>query len=151
MSESARDGRFRNDAQQACYHRVRDIIVEAFGERAVADPDRPSFRVSRGSTAVDTTVYAFGSDAVVHSRALIVHGAERDAHLLELLLRQNAKLVYGTFAIDGDGAIVFIHATPAAAVTSDGLRRQIESMLEVADHFDDFIQGQWGGERTTDR
>jgi hypothetical protein len=151
MSETSRDGQFRNNAQRECYQRVSAFMRDAFGDQVVADADRPSFRVSRGSAAVQTTVYAFERDAVVHSRARVVRGAQREAPLLELLLRQNAKLVYGAFAIDGDGDIVFIHATPAAAVTREGLQRQITSMLEVADHFDDFITGQWGGEREVDR
>jgi hypothetical protein len=145
-----RDAQFRHVAQRACYWHVAEIVDSAFPDQVTADPERPCFIVARGSTAVHVTVYALGEDAVVHMRAQVVRGGHRDEQLLDLLLRQNAKLVYGTFAIDAQGDIVFTHATPAVAVTRESLQRQLATMLDVADHFDDFIQGQWGGARAID-
>ncbi|MBL8140057.1 MAG: YbjN domain-containing protein [Acidobacteria bacterium] len=107
-----------------------------------------------GSTAVDITVYAFEAEALVHLRALVVHGARRDVDLYDTLLRQNAQLVVGAFSVDADGDIVVTHTIPAAAVTEetlDAFARGVINVLDVADHFDDFIQGRWGGQRTIDR
>lgn len=165
---------FRNDSQRDCYEYVAQLLGEIFGDGVVVHPDLPTFRVLMGSTAVDLTVYAFERDAVVHLRALVVHGARPDLDLYETLLRQNAKLVAGAFSIDADGDIAFTHTIPvlSAADTakpsdsgSDGkardrprppitrasLERDVVNVLDVADHFDDFIQGRWGGQRTIDR
>lgn len=142
---------FANTVQEACYERVADILREAFGQLLIVDPDRPAFRLSHGSSAVDVTVYPVGPGAFVHLRALVVHGARRDQALAEKLLQQNAVLLRGAFGLEADGDIVFVHSMAAPAVTDEELRESVVAMLGVADHWDDIIKSGWGGLVTADR
>lgn len=143
---------FESQVQRDVHERVGAWMNELFGERAAPRDDGPGFRAHFGSTSVDVSVSALGSnEAVILARAAVVSGATIDAELMRFLLDKNCEVRFGAFGIDKDGDVVFQHAIVGSACQKEELKASVQAVMLVADLCDEQIVARWGGHRAIDR
>ena len=141
---------FETSAQEECYRRVTDWL-ERVRYRIEADPDEPVLTVRAGSSVVRLRVYPWGkADATIRIRAQVVIGAPLDPELTEFLLRENARLQFGGFGLDGDGDIVFEHSLVGSTCDVDEILSALAAVSMAADAYDNRIVERWGGRRAID-
>lgn len=142
---------FKSLAQKECFERVSVMMKEIFGERAFVHADEPVILAKEGSALAMVVVGAWGDDdAVIKTRCYVVQGARLDENLKTFLLRENADMRFGGFAIDDDGNIIFQHGIAGADCCKDELKASVLSTLFLADEYDDKIVSRWGGRRALD-
>jgi hypothetical protein len=143
---------FSNKTQEEVYGRVKGWMKDVFGDFAQAREDAPAFGVFVGSALAEVWVAPWRTDdAVVVARSFVVTGVEMRQDLLEWLLKENGKLMFGGFALDDANNVVFSHSMPGAGVDRAELKASVMAVLTSADRYDDEIRARWGGQRAVDR
>lgn len=135
-------------AQRACYEKVVPWLKELFGSYAMVRNDIPVIQVTIGSALATVRISPWGEDdATISSRAYVVTGVELSADLMHFLLRENDKMRFGAFGVDGDENIFFEHTIVGSSVDKDELKGSVMAVVITADQYDDQIVTQWGGQR----
>src|SRR5262249_9065680 len=133
------------------HERVGAWMKDIFGDKAAPLEGKGGVRLSFGSTSVDVTVSAWGSnEAVILARAVVVSGASIDADLMRYLLEKNCEVRFGAFGVDKVGDIVFQHAIIGSACQKEELKASVQAVMLVADLSDEQITARWGGRRAID-
>jgi hypothetical protein len=138
-----------SEAQQKCAREIHRSLLDWAGNvkyQGDANEDTLMF-VLRGPLA-STVVRVESSEladplVMVHSR--IVKGAEINSDLCEFLLRTNANILLGSFAISDDGDIAFMHSF-LHPPTEDELSTVIAVMAYIAEEYVGQIISIAGGE-----
>jgi hypothetical protein len=94
---------------------------------------------------VDIQVINFGSKVAVRSVAPVSIGSRLEPDLFRFLLEKNASFVFGAFGLAPHGVVVFSHTILASSLDAEELGASVNSVLIMADKFDDEIVGRWGG------
>jgi hypothetical protein len=142
--------RFISQAQKDCYKQCARIMVAVFGDAVQASMDAPEFSVAAGSARVDVIVTPWRDTAIVAAMAVVVQKPAIDYDLRAFLLAENLQFDLGGFGINQQGDVVFKHATIGTALSEDSLRASVQTVMLIADQYDDRIQARWGGQRATD-
>ena len=143
--------RFTTQAQRETFDKVHVYIEELFGKVAEEVEKAPVLLVALGSAAAAITVQPWGDDdAVITVRAHVVFGARVDQDLCCFLLHENTRLHFGSFALSGQGDVVFEHDLLGSTCPLPALKNAVLSVLKTADVYDDQIQARWGGQRALD-
>jgi hypothetical protein len=142
---------FQNEAQRVVYDRVRTFMEQQWG-RFGSHPAQPYFALDRGSARTVVRVDPWHEhDAIVRVISWVVTGADTsDPSLLRFLLELNHSAQFGAFGIDPEGDIFFTHSMVGSTLDREELAASVESVLEIADRYDDEIQSRWGGMRALD-
>lgn len=110
-----------------------------------------SFTLTGGSASVMVVVRPFNEEeCYVEILSNVVSGADITSDLMSFLLRKNAELHFGGFAVLFDGTVVFSHTVPALGLTKEGLTMAVNAVAVVSDHYDDEIVAMAGGKRAAD-
>jgi hypothetical protein len=110
-----------------------------------------SFTISRGSTQVMIIVRAFTkTETCVECTANVVTGAKVDDKLMNFLLRKNAELHFGSFALLFDNTISFSHSITGTNLDNNELTITLNAVAIIADYYDDEIVKIAGGFRALD-
>lgn len=138
---------FKTKAQERAHKKLRQYIKEAFGDEIFREVgDRPAFFGVQGSAIVNIQTRPWGQDdAVIGVMSCCVRDVEKTPDLLEYLLKENYKLRFGAFSLDGDGDICFEHAITGASLDKNELVASVKSVANAADQYDDIIIRRWGG------
>jgi hypothetical protein len=142
---------FQNDAQRLAYERVRSFMEQQWG-RFGSHPTQPYFALDRGSARAVVRIDPWHErDAIVRVISWVVTGARTsDASLLRFLLECNHTALFGAFGLDPEGDVFFTHSMVGSTLDQEELVASVESVLEIADQYDDEIQRRWGGMRALD-
>jgi hypothetical protein len=152
--EVRREMKFDSIIQEAVYRKVQQFLYELFARRDdVAEvPRSPSFRVIKGSAVTYIDVTPLGeNEASVTVRCALVSGARVNKELLEFLLRENAALRFGAFAIDSRNDVIFSHSIVGSTLNREELGASVHSVMEVSDKYDDKVIAQFGGTTSLSR
>lgn len=103
-----------------------------------------------GSTHVEVRVIDFGGRVAVRSVAPVAIGSRLDAELMRFLLNKNASLVFGAFGVNEQDTVVFTHTILASSMDVEELGASVNSVLLMADQYDDQIVRHWGGKTMRD-
>lgn len=143
---------FESDAQRQCYERVKGLMRQMFGEQAMPNPDAPFLGLTHGSAYLTVGVLARGDHAIVSVVSYPVTDIEPNLELYKYLLRLNAELYFGAFAVDPeDNSIIFSHRLYGDTLDREELEWAIGAVAGTADEQDDEIVKRWGGLRALDR
>jgi hypothetical protein len=142
---------FQNNAQHLAYERVRAFMEQEWG-RFGSHPTQPYFALDRGSARAVVRIDPWHErDAIVRVISWVVTGARTsDATLLRFLLDCNHTALFGAFGLDPEGDVFFTHSMVGSTLDREELVASVESVLEIADQYDDEIQRRWGGMRALD-
>lgn len=143
--------RFLTDQHQSTYKRVARHLIGLWGDRVEASLELPAFSVTAGSARVDIQVIAWRDNAIVRARSTVVSRAAVDFDLMEFLLFENAAMDVGAFALTRGGDVVFQHSILGLSCEAHEVRLTVQTVMHVADQYDDRIQARWGGQRAIDR
>jgi hypothetical protein len=106
-----------------------------------------NYRLIRGSAVLYLSVEDWGMrDVMVRCTSYVVMGATIDSELLAFLLEANAKIPFGSFAIDDDKDILFEYALIATNSARYELKEAIKAVAKAVDDYDNKIINRWGGE-----
>lgn len=129
--------------------RVIEVLDEHFP--GYLKYDNGSFAISRGSTHVSIVVRHFlKGETIIESTANVVAGANIDQKLMNFLLRKNAQLHFGSFALLFDGTITYSHSISGSNLDSNELITSLSTVAFIADYYDDVIVEKYGGKRSSD-
>lgn len=103
------------------------------------------FILQRGSTHVDVQVISYNNLPAVRSMAPVTIGSRIDMDLMRFLLLKNAGLPFGAFGLDQRGVVGFSHTILATSMDKEELSASVNTVLVLADEFDDQIVARWGG------
>jgi len=142
---------FQSEAQRLAYERVRSFMEQEWG-RFGSHPTQPYFALDRGSARAVVRIDPWHErDAIVRVISWVVTGARtNDPTLLRFLLDCNHTALFGAFGLDPEGDVFFTHSMVGATLDREELVASVESVLEIADQYDDEIQRRWGGMRALD-
>lgn len=136
---------FRTEAERVD-SRVQKCLQEMQDLKSVRMEDG-NYRLIRGSAVLYLSLHTWGMrDIMVRCTSYVVVGASIDADLLSFLLRANAEIPFGAFAIDEDGDILFEYALIATHATRFELKEAIKAVAKAVDDYDNKIINRWGGE-----
>jgi hypothetical protein len=142
---------FKTKGQQACYEKVATLLEKLFGELAIPRPQGPGWGISMGSSFTQVWIGTWGEDdALIQVRAYVVMGAEVTPDLMEFLLKENDKMIFGAFGLDNDKDIFFEHTILGSSCDKSTLKASVMSVINNADQYDDQIVSRWGGRRASD-
>jgi hypothetical protein len=137
--------------QRATYERILPWMRELFGGLASESAAALSLSVRVGSAVAETHVGPWGhQETTITTRARVVEGAEITLGLLHYLMRKNLEVRFGAFALDEDGTIVYSHSIVGSTCDREELRASVNSVVAIADQYDDEIVEMAGGRRATD-
>jgi hypothetical protein len=142
---------FQCEAQRLTYERVRTFMEQEWG-RFGSHPTQPYFALDRGSARAVVRIDPWHErDAIVRVISWVVTGARTsDPTLLRFLLDCNHTALFGAFGLDPEGDVFFTHSMVGSTLDREELVASVESVLEIADQYDDEIQRRWGGMRALD-
>ncbi|PKL77553.1 MAG: hypothetical protein CVV27_05120 [Candidatus Melainabacteria bacterium HGW-Melainabacteria-1] len=130
--------------------RVRGRIQKSLREMSDIDAmqlEDGNYRLIRGSAVLYLSIEDWGMrDVMVRCTSYVVMGATIDAELLSFLLEANAKIPFGSFAIDDDQDILFEYALIATNSARYELKEAIKAVAKAVDDYDNKIINRWGGE-----
>ena len=130
--------------------RIRSKIEKSLKEMPDIDAvqmDDGNYRLIRGSAVLYLGVEEWGMrDAMVRCSSYVVIGATIDKDLMEFLLEGNAKIPFGSFAIDDDRDILFEYSLIATNSSRYELKEAIKAVAKAVDDYDNKIINRWGGE-----
>ena len=143
---------FETAAQKVCHNKISLWMNELFADVPwEALDDEPGFGLFMGSAWAEVHVYPWGDDdSVVNIRSTVVSGADLSCDLQNFLLRENAELRFGAFALNESGDVLFEHTIVGSTCDPAELEASVREVLETADDYDDKIVERWGGERALD-
>lgn len=109
--------------------------------------DTATWLVVRGSAVMLVALANMGVREIqLNLRSNVVIGADIQPDLLAYLLQANANILFGGFALDEEGIIVYRYATIATQAGSGQIREAIRSFAKTVDDYDNKIIRKWGGE-----
>ncbi len=129
--------------------KVKEILDKYFkGYMSFGDS---SFAITRGSTQVMIQIKHFLKDeTIVVCLSNVVRGARIEQDLMHFLLRKNAELQFGAFALLFDGTVTFSHSIAGSNLDSNELITALSSVAFISDYYDDVITEIAGGKRASD-
>jgi len=142
-----------NDAQRACFDKILPWLQE-LPHGLTLDPDarNPTVYVAYGSACALVEVLPWhDGDTIIHTRSYVVTQVQLVPGLMEYLLRENDRLLFGAFGIDEDGDVFLNHAIVGSECDRAELLTSVNAILTLADDYDDAIVSRWGGRRAVDR
>ena len=144
---------FKNQIQKEIYMKVKDWLLEAFGEmRVTILESRPAIVVKHGSALAQVHVLTWGDDETnIITRSYVVSGAEIDEELMRFLLHENEKKRFGAFGLDEDDDIIFEHTIVGSTAQRMDVVYSVHAVISTADEFDDKIISRWGGKSALDK
>jgi hypothetical protein len=143
---------FQTSAQQACYERISPWMYELFGGSVLTFGDEPLFIINFGSAVTSTRVMPWeGDDALITTRSYVVTDIEIAPELAYYLLRENNGIRFGRFALDSENDVVFEHSLVGSTCDQIELAYSVNTVVKLADDYDDEIVNRWGGKRALDR
>ena len=143
---------FDTPAQQKIYERIRPMVKEIFGEMISENSEAPVFAIQMGSAYTVMAVQPWRADeAVVVAWSWVVTGAEMTPDLMRFLLNANLGMVFGAFAVDEAGDIMFRNTIVGSTCDRAEIKHLVMAVMATADEFDDKIVARWGGQRAVDR
>lgn len=129
--------------------KVANILTDHFPE--YMSFGNGTFTISKGSTQVMINVRHFLKDeTVIVCFSNVVRGAKVSTKLMHYLLRKNAELHFGAFALLFDGTITFSHSITGKNLDSNELVTTVSSVAFIADYYDDILVEMAGGKRAKD-
>jgi hypothetical protein len=142
--------RFKHEVHEDTFNRVQEYLGELF-EEPYHDPEEGHFYVRYGTTVLEISIEAYGSDeAVVTIMSYCVQDVELAEELLLGLLELNHQLAFGHFSLV-DGDIFFSHSLLGRDLTPRALLRAITAVATLADDYDDRIVEKYGGQTALER
>jgi hypothetical protein len=143
---------FESDAQRICYKNVSVWLREIFGEFVFDREDAPILAIQKGSALAEIGVFPWrDDDAVVSVRSWVVTGCDIRPDLLDFLLKENNKFLFGAFGLDDVNQIFIQHSIVGSTCDKPELRASVMAVAAMADDYDDVIVSRWGGETAQDR
>lgn len=137
---------FETQAQQEVFQKIEPWLRDMFGVFFQKRNDAPYFGISIGSAFVHVGVQPWGADnAAITSRAYVALNVDIHPDMLLFLLRENDRMRFGAFGLDGDNDIFFEHTLPGMTCGIDELKSSILAVGQAADQYDDQIVSRWGG------
>ncbi len=144
--------KFETLKQEACYEKVERWMREVYGNFPCPKNDTPGFALFMGSALVEVLVFPWGeNDTVINTRSYVVTDTELTPDLMRFLLRENSNMRFGAFGVDERGYIVFEHTILGSTCDRPELEASVNTVLKIADEYDDKIVDRWGGMRAMDR
>lgn len=143
--------KFQNQAQKTCYDRVNKTLKKQFGEQAASIDGEPGWVIQMGSALAAVSVV--GQDdggAWVLVSARVATDCALDADLVYRLLKLNAALPFGAFALDDSDNVIVRQNVWGKEIEMEQVLGAVNSVLAAADTFDDDIVRQYGGRRGVD-
>lgn len=109
----------------------------AFGELARWDEPESAFLLALGPYGVRVRISTTSTGVhVIDIYTWLARGLEVTPTLAMWLLARNARLRFGSLALDRDGDIVLAHALLPSSLADDGLPRAIELLTLNADELE---------------
>jgi Putative bacterial sensory transduction regulator len=143
---------FTTPAQEICYNTVAVWMQELFGKFPCARQDIPGLGLFMGSALVEVLVFPWDEDdAIINVRSFVATDTKATPTLMQFLLEENAKMVFGAFGIDAMGDILFEYTILGSSFNKKELETSVKAVLEIADQYDDKIVEKWGGKRALER
>ncbi|MEP0815006.1 MAG: YbjN domain-containing protein [bacterium] len=126
-------------------------LIESWLSDMGIDPTRRdgSFMFATGSTAVVITPDDEGENAFVNIECPVLMEPRVGQHLMKELLKRNARLKLGAFALE-DGCVTLSYTMPAAQGASGHFAEALRLLVKAADSADDELQAMFGGRRVAD-
>jgi hypothetical protein len=123
-----------------------------FGDKASPDADDPCFTLAEGSAVATIAVRPrLAWSSVVETYSWVVTGVEPTEELCLFLLKENADLLFGAFAIKDENNVIFKHSVTGDTLDPGELANSVRAVLTLADQYDDEITRRFGGKRAVDR
>jgi len=143
---------FQSKEQQACYEKILPWMTDLFGPFLRVRDEIPSFGVIVGAANIQLAVLAWGErDALITTRCYVVTNIKMTSGLMEYLLHENNRMIFGAFGVDEDGDIFVQHTIIGTSVDKEELKTSIYGVVHTADAYDEAIQQRWGGESVINR
>lgn len=143
--------KFENTAQKQTYEKVAKWLQELWGDKPKALSSAPIFSVHAGSAVIQVSVKPFGdNDSYVVAISWVVRDIELEPDLMEFLLKENDRVKFGGFGVDGDDDIFFRHAIVGSTIDKKELETLVVAVAITADEYDDKIIQRWGGQSGVD-
>ncbi|MEM1426971.1 MAG: YbjN domain-containing protein [Cyanobacteria bacterium P01_H01_bin.130] len=143
---------YKSDSQKECFEKIlpwlKGLPNQVIWDR---EAENPTVYITEGSACVLVEVLPWEDNAAIDTRSYVVTHINLQASLLEFLLRENDRLLFGAFGIDSDGDIFLGHTIVGSECDKDELETSVRSILALADDYDDVIVDRWGGQRAVDR
>lgn len=137
---------FQTEAQRECYMRAGALLTELFGEMIHRRDDTPIFGIKYGSAFAQVSIYPFGEDdAVICTRAYVLHDVDVTPELMRYLLAENNSMRFGAFGLANDTHIFFEHSIVGSTVDKAELRASVLAVIGTADTYDDPLMARFGG------
>jgi hypothetical protein len=156
MAENEKNEVFNKDNKDTPDYYVNETINKVETILKKHFPDYISFgygiyTIHRGSTQVMLNVkHLVKDETVIVCFSNVVTGAQIDSKLMHYLMRKNAELHFGAFAILFDGTITFSHSITGSNLDANELITTLSSVAYIADYYDDILIEMAGGLRAND-
>lgn len=152
---------FASDVQSLSYQKVAEYLAQAtlFNKSLQVVPDAPRFELTYGSARVAVEVLPWEVHpwderelAIVKACSCVTFNSSIDADLMQYLLHENQRMLFGAFHLGAEGQVMFAH-TVLGGEHMDLMELQscILSVVTIADTYDDIIAERFGGQRASDR
>lgn len=113
--------------------------------------DEPGFGLFMGSAWAEVRIIpGLEEEAAIQTRSRVVLGVEITPDLMQFLLQENTELLFGAFALNPAGDILFEHTILGSSCDKEQFQASVMHVLKVADDYDDRITEKWGGKRALD-
>lgn len=126
---------------------VAQWLRSSFGAAAQEHGTLPEVHVLQAWRRVRVGVYDVESneEALIRVELKVLEAVPDDVELDERLLRLNRDLPLASFAFDEEFNLLLTHSLLASSCTEQELCLVVETMLRVADKYDDRVQSEFGG------
>ncbi len=135
---------------QETFEKLKEYLGELFDE-PFHDPENDHFYVRYGTTVLEISVEAYGSEeTVIVIMSYCVQDVELDEELMAGLLELNHQTPCGHFSVVGND-IFFAHSLFGRSLDPRDLLRAITAVATVADDYDDRIVARYGGQTALEK
>ncbi len=135
---------------QETFEKLKEYLGELFDE-PYHDPENDHFYVRYGTTVLEISVEAYGSEeTVIVIMSYCVQDVELDEELMAGLLEPNHQMACGHFSVVGND-IFFAHSLFGRNLDPRDLLRAITAVATIADDYDDRIVARYGGQTALER
>jgi hypothetical protein len=135
---------------QETFEKLKEYLGELFDE-PYHDPENDHFYVRYGTTVLEISVEAYGSEeTVIVIMSYCVQDVELDEELMAGLLELNHQTPCGHFSVVGND-IFFAHSLFGRNLDPRDLLRAITAVATIADDYDDRIVARYGGQTALER
>jgi hypothetical protein len=147
---------FTNSIQDLTYRKVSDYLSSSnlFKNSVHTAPDRPRFDVRYGSTVVIVDVLPWevhpwetSELAIVKASSCVTEGSNVDNQLMQYLLCENQRMLFGAFHLDAEQRVWFSESVLGGeSMEIRELQTCILSVATIADNYDDILCQRFGGQ-----